>query len=326
MKPAVRITALAIALGIFGLVATSGTAAADTAHPAAPQAAVDREPPPVTFSVGEGEPQSTVIFMHGMGSGPQHNNNLIRTLLTPPKGSPAVRVISIWMRPQTGLHTMTDQLARARAAIDAQPGPVTLMGHSFGAKAAVKLAAEYPEEKVKSVVALAPAVGMIPRFLKRYGGQQTMPAPHEVRPIVVDVQRQFARKLAVARAADDPHAIAANARRLEFSRQIEDLLDHDEHGIERNVTRPVLVIHGTDDEQVSIGRARGFAARNKGTVKLVELPAVDHNFRHPEMERHEVAATMRGPVQRFLANPTQDVRAAAADRAAAKPAPAPRAR
>jgi pimeloyl-ACP methyl ester carboxylesterase len=274
-----------------------------SAEPGAPNAliAADLESPPIAYTLGEGAPKSTVIFMHGLGGSPKGYSDLIRALLTPPPGSPAVRVVSIWMRPKQGLHTMTDQLARARRAIDAEAGPVVLMGHSFGGKAAVKLAAEYPEAKVKGVVALAPSVNMLQSYWKRITGERALPEAGVVDAKLEQVQKALTRNLAVAQARGDKELIEDAEGQLEYALTMRDLAKHDEAGSETTVKRPTLVLHGTDDEAVSIHYARRFAAANQGAVEMVELPGANHGFRHLEDRKLDVASTMmRKPVQEFL--------------------------
>lgn len=297
-----KMRALSIAAFLVAVSAT-GSASAEAERKEAPAAAPAAEPAPVTLTLGKGAPQSTVIFMHGLGGNPHHSKELIRELLTPAEGKPAVRVVAVWMRPQDGVHTMTDQLARARRAIDAEHGPVVLMGHSFGGKAAVKLAAEYPKDKVTSVVALAPSVNMLQSYWKRITGERTLPADTKVIEAKLDqVHGALTRNLAVARAHGDREDIKQAASSLSYAETMRDLIGHDEPGSETSVKRPMLVLHGTHDDAVSIHYARRFAEANKTAVELVELDGVDHLFDHPRVSTRAVArGMMRKPVQQFLA-------------------------
>ena len=301
----------------------AGTASAEPAR-RAPEAltAEDLEAPPITLTLGQGEPRSTVIFMHGLGGSPKGYGDLLRAVLTPAPGAPAVRVVSIWMRPKDGLHTMTDQLARARRAIEAEPGPVVLMGHSFGGKAAVKLAAEYPEAKVSAVVALAPSVNMLQSYWKRITGERVLPEPKAMQATLAQVKQALSRNLEVAQARGDRKLIEAAEDQLAYHATMTDLVGHDEAGIETSVKRPTLVLHGTEDEAVSIHYARRFAEANKGTVEFVELPGANHGFWLEDKKVDVASVMMRKPVQAFLAKRMPVARPAAAPAAPAAPAPA----
>ncbi len=326
--------ARALAVACAGLLlAVAGTASADTARgPApAPLTAEDLGEAPVTFHLGRGEPASTIIYMHGLGGDPRHSDDFVQKLLTPAEGSPAVRVVAIWMRPRQGLHTMSDQLARARKAIDAEPGPVTLMGHSFGGKAALKLASEYPEAKVKSVVALAPSVNMLQSYWKRITGERELPAPEVVEAKLAEVQKFLSRNLAVAQARGDKKLVKEAAGELSYFQTMRDLAKHDEPGFERNVKRPTLVLHGTEDDAVSIHYARRFAAANAGAVEIVELPGADHGFvlgaerKIEPSKRVDVLSTMmKKPVQDFLAKQAPPRPAVAQHAPAAPEVPRPK--
>lgn len=324
-------TFLASSATLISLCLVAGAASAEPARgapqPTKPAAltAEDLEAKPVTLTLGQGEPRSTIIFMHGLGGNPKSYPDLLRAVLTPAPGAPAVKVVAIWMRPKEGLHTMTDQLARARRAIDAEQGPVVLMGHSFGGKAAVKLAAEYPEEKVAAVVALAPSVNMLQSYWKRITGERVLPEPEAMHAKLAQVKQALARNLAVAQARGDHELIEEAEDNLAYHATMTDLVGHDEAGTETHVNRPTLVLHGTEDEAVSIHYARRFAEANKGVVEFVELPGANHGFRMPANRKFDVAtAMMKKPIQAFLAKrmPTAAARPDAPAAPAKLPEPA----
>lgn len=316
---------LAVALAPLVVTFATGTAAAEPAAPAdgprgpaaalrAPQA--DPEAPIVTI-IGEGEPTSTVIFMHGLGGSPKGSLGLPRALVTPPANG-SVRVVSIWMRPIDGQHTMTDQLARARRAIEAEPGPVTLMGHSFGGKAALNLAKMYPAEKVTGIVALAPSVNMLQSYWKRLTGERVLPEPEVVEPQLANIEKQLEQRVKNAEATGDKKKIREARENLAYARTMRDLVHHDEPGTETTVTRPTLVLHGSEDEAVSIHYARRFADAN-ANVEFVEIPGANHGFNGEDEEATIANLTaMRKPIRAFMAK-TAGVRppAAVAQKAAA---------
>jgi pimeloyl-ACP methyl ester carboxylesterase len=333
-RAVMRLGVLVAAGSLVVLGAGRAWAAPEAAETRAPAAAALRDvEAPMVMTLGKGEPQSTVIFMHGLGGAPGGYRDFLKTLLTPAEGEPAVRVVAIWMRsPKGGDHTMTDQLARARKVIDAEPGPVVLMGHSFGGKAALKLAAEYPEGKVRKVVALAPSVNMLQSYWKRVTGERVLPAPEVVDKTLARIEAQLVTRVEQAEARGDRDLIEDARGNLSYARVMRDLGHHDEPGIETTVTRPTLVLHGTDDEAVSIHYARRFAEANPKAVEFVELPGANHGFR-PAEDAPSLLADMRRPIRAFLTQGAPAVKApaipqgaAAAPKEAPKVAPSPPAR
>jgi pimeloyl-ACP methyl ester carboxylesterase len=277
----VRILPIAFA---SALLLFCGLAAADPAPRDVTPAHAGPEQPPIILHAGKGKVQATVIFMHGLGGSPEGYEPLLEEVLSPPStpgaapSAGAIKVVAIWMRPENGPHTMTDQLARARRAIDAEPGPVFLMGHSFGGKAALKLAAEYPEEKVRGVIALAPSVNMLQSYWKGLTGERTLPAPAVLDQGLANAEEQAARDLHALPADAHPGDLDEARSRLAYVRLMRDLTHHDEPGTESHVSRDTLVFHGTEDHAVSIHYARRLAATNPKSVQLVELQGVGHGF------------------------------------------------
>jgi pimeloyl-ACP methyl ester carboxylesterase len=233
--------------------------------------------------------------MHGLGGEPEGHDKLLGPLLTPEHRSfigdalgrgEAVRVVAPYMRPESGkgIHTMTDQLQRARAVIDAQDGPVILMGHSFGGKAAIKLAQEYGPDKVTGVIALAPSVNMLYSYWKQVTGERGLPKdPQVIDARLGQVEASLARRVATTptpRTKLEKLELGQLRGELQYARQMRDLVRHDEASMEGPgaLQRPMLLFHGTEDKAVSIHYAQRFAEGNAPNVKLVTLPEVDHGF------------------------------------------------
>jgi pimeloyl-ACP methyl ester carboxylesterase len=256
-----------------------------------------KDPPPVVWHLGHGEPKSTIIFMHGLGGDPEELKEVVTAMLTPQgPNAGAVKVIALWMRPQRGPHTMTDQLERARKVIDATPGPVFLMGHSFGGKAALMLAKEYPHEKVRGLIGMAPSVNMLQSFWKKVTGERELPPQEVTEPALAAHEAYLVDKLTHLPPDADHKEVKSMRSLLRHVRLMKDLARHDEPGVEGDVKRPTLVFHGTEDEAVSIHYARRFAAANPQRVKMVELPGVNHAFK----TNPEVVHDMGRHVQAFV--------------------------
>ena len=271
----------------FFLLASSVTTSALAAPPSnplsppsSPASHVKDERAPVEWQIGRGKPTTTVVFMHGLGGSPEGYGPLVRDLLGKRglAATGAVRVVAPYMRPEDGPHTMSDQLERARAVIDREPGPVILMGHSFGGKAALKLAQEYPQAKVPAVVALAPSVNMLHAYWKRMTGESGLPSRDVVEARLAQAEAGMVHELGKLPAGDDSehaHYLKSEIQQVRFMR---DLAVNDERGTESSVKTPTLVFHGTDDSAVSVHYAQRFAAANAPSVKLVVLPNVGHGL------------------------------------------------
>lgn len=253
---------------------------------------------PFVWRFGHGQPETTFVYMHGLDGEPAAQQHLLERVLTP-KGPGSVKIIGVWMRPEHGLHTMTDQLARARKVIQETPGPVFLLGYSFGGKAALHLATEFPKEKVPALITLAPAVNMLYAYWEKVTGQRGVPSPAVVESVLAQRHADLVLNLEAIPVDDDSDETQELRAELMGSlgsvARMRDLNHHDEPGVEKNVTRPTLVLHGSNDRAIWIGHAHGFAAANPNAVKLVELPDVGHRFQNipPQTERvmaDEIAA------------------------------------
>ncbi len=230
-----------------------------------------------------GPPRARAIFLHGLGGEP--NTHLIRNIFAElEQRGAAIEVTAPWLRPvavdgrgeirEAGVHTMTDQLRRARAAIEAQPGPVVLIGHSFGGKAALQLAKEYPG-KVKAVVAIAPSVKMLYAYYKQITGQRGLPDRATVERALDQHHRGLEQTL--ARPGLDQRTQKGLRSELRYLQVMRDLAAHDEPRMEQGIATPTLVLHGTDDQAVSIHYTRRLAEANPG-MQLVEYPGLDHGM------------------------------------------------
>jgi len=259
------------------------------------------------WQVGAGNPRGTVIFLHGLGCNP--NDPVITSLVRELKRQPgSYRVVSPWLRPvrlgqmgveSDGLHTMSDQLQRARQAIEQEPGKVVLMGHSFGGKAALQLAREYPN-KVACVVGLAPSVNMLRSYWKQLTGERGLPPDAQRMHQTIDGHRgRLVQQLQVARAQGDREASKQLSEAVGYAAVMKDLVAYNEPQVEVGLRTPTLVLHGTEDNAVSIHYARRFVEQNPG-AHLVELPDVGHGFKAPLGSGRNVSAELAQPIHQFI--------------------------
>jgi pimeloyl-ACP methyl ester carboxylesterase len=290
----------------------------------APNARVTRTEKGVEWTIGQGEHPTRLVYLHGLGGEPEDGlvNRVIKQL-SATEGS--FKVISPWLRPvreldgemvSAGPHTMTDQLARVRELLRNEPGPVVLMGHSFGGKAALALAKEFPD-KVKGIVGFAPSVKMLYAHWKNLTGEKGVPEDrgrvirrldeHDgwLRGELQGVENALRRVPGWDHDEKERLEDKADYLRgeLSYNATMRDLADHDETGLESTVKKPTLVFHGTDDKAVSIHYARRFAEANP-TVRLVELQDLGHgldNRRRFDRAHHEaVDRNMGTEIVRFL--------------------------
>ena len=96
-----------------------------------------------------------VVFLHGLGGVPDGPmiNGIVRSLhkqgVSATFKAPLLREVKMNAQGEIikeKVQTMTEQLRHAREVIRSQPGKIVLFGHSFGAKASLLLAKEFPEK------------------------------------------------------------------------------------------------------------------------------------------------------------------------------------
>jgi pimeloyl-ACP methyl ester carboxylesterase len=266
--------------------------------------------------------QVDAVFLHGLGGSPRGMpipglESALKQL------GVALKIASPWLRPVeidadgyahgTGTHTMTDQLARARAEIEKHEGPVLLIGHSFGGKAGFELAKQMPG-KVKGIIAIAPSVKMLYAYYKNLTGQKGLPERETVVARLAEHEHWLSGEVdktdALAREArnhgeeDRAAGLSGKARSLRgelgYLKTMQDLALHDETKMELDVGVPVLMLHGIDDHAVSIHYARRFAEANP-KVNLVEYPGIGHGLdsRNAKLER-DAHQDMIGRIYGFL--------------------------
>lgn len=143
-----------------------------------------------------------------------------------------------------------DVAAAASALADLVPGPQVLVGHSLGGSACL-LAAPHLERVAAVVTINAPA------------------SPAHLRLHLPDVE---------VRSRDDDTATITLAGRAFTVRRgfLDDLEEHDQVGAVARLGRPLLVVHGLDDELVPVGEADRIAAAATHPKASVTLPGVDH--------------------------------------------------
>jgi pimeloyl-ACP methyl ester carboxylesterase len=145
---------------------------------------------------------------------------------------------------------MAESLRRLRPALGRIKGSVFLVGHSFGGRMAMTLAAEYPD-KVAGMALMAPQVKTLHGFAKKALG----------RPVAdfADFQRAGGVRL-----MGDFHNFA----------------EFDEWKQERNIRAPTLIFHGDLDQLVSHRYTRQIAEdpTNDGAVQAIVYQGVGHGW------------------------------------------------
>lgn len=199
----------------------------------------------------EGRRFPTVLFLHGF-PGSEKSVDLQRELLRRGVASVAPHFLGAWG--SGGTYRFTTLVAQARAALAAtrrlpfvDPRRVALFGFSMGGWTALNLAAQDPA--LKAVVAVAPVGG--PEMV---GPRTEQFMARLSRPLRAAGPRALARDFAAAVSRQDPAKALASLK------------------------RPVLLVHGTDDDVVPIAVARRLAAAARGPFRLVTEKGGGHDF------------------------------------------------
>ncbi len=255
-------------------------------RPVAPRTALRQKPNTIVkkWTTGNGEGHS-IVFLHGLGGVPE--GPMIKTILQGLDGqnvsatvhAPLLREVTTNDRGEvTGesLQTMSEQLRHAREVIRSQPGKVVLFGHSFGAKAALVLAREFPD-KVSKVIAVAPSVKMLHSYWKSLSGERGLADAGRMNTVLVAHGNKLRGKL---ERTQDVEVAEQLREAIKYNTVMRDLIEHNEVGIETNMPVPTVVFHGAKDAAVSIHYVRRFAEANQ-KVNLVTYKNHDHHLMGP---------------------------------------------
>jgi pimeloyl-ACP methyl ester carboxylesterase len=153
------------------------------------------------------------------------------------------------------------------------------MGHSFGGKAAFQLAQEFPD-KVRCVIALAPSVNMLYSYWKGLTGERGLPDAQTINARLGQHKQELGVLLAQAK-QDRTMAGASRAKQLSgelrYLDVMKDMVGFNETAVEQRLRTPTLVLHGIDDEAVSIHYVRRLREANPA-VTLKEYENAGHGF------------------------------------------------
>ena len=218
---------------------------------------------PPASSGGPGLVRHGLVLCHGFPAGPRGAATAAQTY---PQLADRVAADTSWAvlafnlrgtGESEGDFSLGGWLADLRHAIDhllevADVDGVWLCGFSTGGSLALCAAGE--DERVRGVAALA--------------------APADFDAWAADPRRflEHARNIGVVRRAAFPPSFDAWAREL---REVRPLAL-----VGKVPPRPVLLVHGSDDETVSIMDARALADAADGEVELRVLPGAGHRLRH----------------------------------------------
>ena len=195
------------------------------------------------------------LYLHGFASGPgSHKAAWLGTRLA--RHGVEIEVPDLNAGDFSHL-TLTRQMAVLDALLAGEPGPVTLIGSSFGGYLAALLAEQDP--RVERLVLLAPAFGF-GALLESLFGAETM----------ARWQRDGSLQL--------PEAADAAQRALHYD-LVHDLARHDATPFARQV--PALVFHGIDDPTVPYQRSIDYLRENRAA--RVVLLADGHSL-DPSLE------------------------------------------
>lgn len=187
------------------------------------------------------------LYLHGFASGPQSLKAQTLQKNFQNLGLP-LAVPDLNQDDFTHL-TLSRQLAQGAALIEAQPDPVVVIGSSFGGLTAAWLAEQLPQ--VERLVLMAPAFRFLQQWLPRLGEQRQRWQETGLLPVYhYGQQRQMPLHYGF----------------------ITDAQGYDDDRLQRPV--PTLILHGRQDETISIQASRDYAA-TRPWVTLMELDS-DH--------------------------------------------------
>lgn len=182
--------------------------------------------------------------------------------------------------------------------------PLTLVGHSLGARLAVAYAARYPEHVAQLVLVSMPYFGggeKARRFLREKGATGWLWTHMIPFALACLLGRWLLGWAAPLLARDLPRPVAEDLNEMTWrsstSTMWEVIYRHD---LAADVARvpariPLLCLHGDADESAPLGRMRTLQALHPDCVIRVH-PGADHQLplRHPEWVREQIASVVEG--------------------------------
>ena len=183
--------------------------------------------------------------------------------------------------------------------------PLTLVGHSLGARLAVAYAARYPEHVERLVLVSMPYFGggeQAKRYLREKGASGWLWTHMVPFALACLLGRRLLGWAAPLIARDLPRPVAEDLNQMTWrsstSTMWEVIYRHD---LAADVARvpadiPFLCLHGNADESAPLDRMRELEALHPNCVIRV-YPGADHQLplRHPAWVREQIAATWMTP-------------------------------
>ena len=199
------------------------------------------------------------LYLHGFASSPQSAKAQAMKTRLAALGIPLL-IPDLNQGEFTQL-TLSRQIQQVSALILSQSEPTVLIGSSLGGLTAAWVAQQVSiTERIEKLVLLAPAFHFLKQWLPRLG------------PEALEAWRTEGT-LSVY------HYTEQRQLPLDY-RFITDAQGYRDEDLRANI--PTLILHGTDDETISIEASRAYAAP-RPWVRLVELPS-DHALTNVEPE------------------------------------------
>jgi len=200
-------------------------------------------------------------------------------------------------------YTVDRHVAALRTVLGPR-GPMTLVGHSFGAVAALAYAARYPTDVTGLVLLAMPCFGGLEQALTYYRGRRTPDAwimtNLVLGAITCVITRRLLGHLLPRLLRDLPREVAEDLVLHTWLSSLSTIWD----GVYRYDPRrdadrlppavPVLVLHGDRDTTAPLDGVRRLSSGRPGWEVQV-LPGVDHHpvLRDPDRCRRAIAAFVR---------------------------------
>lgn len=241
-----------------------------------------------------------VVFLHGVGGTTRYFERPVGPLAASHRVL-LVDLLGYGRSPKPWRRYTVDRHVAALRTVLGTRGPATLVGHSFGAIAALAYAARYPRDVTGLVLVGMPYFGNLEQALAHYRRRRTadrwLMTNVVLAAITCVVTRRMLGRLLPRLLQDLPREVAEDLVLHTWLSSVSTLWD----GIYRYDSRqdadrlpsgvPVLVLHGDQDATAPLDGMRRLMSGRPGWDLRV-LPGVDHHalLRAPDLCRRAIAA------------------------------------
>lgn len=236
-----------------------------------------------TKELGTGGP--TLVFLHGVGGTTRYWESRVAPLARD-NGIVLVDLLGFGQSPKPWIRYTVDRHVAELHRVLAGRAPCTLVGHSFGAIAAVAYAAHYPEQVKGLVLFSLPCFGGLKRAIQYYRGRggpdRWLMTNVVLAAVTCIVTRRILGRLLPRLLLDMPREVAEDLVQHTWLSSTSTIWDGVyRHDVARDVDRlpgqlPVVCLHGGQDVTAPLEYVRQLT-EGRPQCRLRVLPDVDHH-------------------------------------------------